>query len=87
MPRALAGGRVGGTLTPPLPLPALHPAHKVFSANEDSWRCGAHPQGRLPETGSRGSPGSRNLEAGSGVAGHLTSSAFPEGARFLRFGL
>lgn len=46
------------------------------------------PGGLLPGTDSRGSHEAReSLKAGSGVAGHLTSSAFPEGARFLRAGL
>lgn len=80
------GGR-GGHVTPP-PSPGsppllskcFPPLMRVGYAAPNSRGC---IRGWAAETGPR--PGS--LKAGSGVTGHLTFSAFPEGARFSRAGL
>lgn len=59
-PGAPRAGAWRDTDPAPPPSPALHPSSQVFSANEDSWRCGAHPQGRLRDWQQR-HLGSRNL--------------------------
>lgn len=82
------GGRGEHVTRPPSPRPpprqskCFPPLMRVGDGD-----AAPNPRGCIRGWAAETVPRPGRLKAGSGVAGHLTSSAFPEGARFSRAGL